>query len=68
MRCYSCGNILTRGEMSSDLPDGSVNDICWTCQPFINHPDICDTKYYAFSDITEIPFFDGITLPKVLND
>lgn len=68
MRCSCCSVVLTRGEMSFDLPDGSMNDICWSCQPFIDDPDLCEYRVYQLEDITEIPFGHGLTLPKALND
>lgn len=68
MRCSCCGVVLTRGEMSFDLPDGSMNDICWSCQPFIDEPEFCDYRTYQLEDITEVPFPREVTPVKPLND
>lgn len=51
-----------------DLPDGSMNDICWSCQPIIDDPDIVHDTNYQFEDLTEVPIFNPITAPKPLND
>lgn len=67
-RCASCGVILTAGELMFDLPDGTMNDICWTCQPIIDDPDIVYERTYQFEDLTEVPIFNPITAPKPLND
>lgn len=68
MRCSCCDVVLTRGEMAYDLPDGSINDICWSCQIFVDCPELCDDKVYAFEDITEVPLLSPLTKPKLLND
>lgn len=51
-----------------DLPDGSMNDICWTCQGVIDNPDDCVSREYQHGAITELPFHEEITAPKQLND
>lgn len=68
MRCTCCQAILTRGELMFDLPDGSMNDICWTCQGVIDHPESCATISYQFEDLTEKLVHEVVTPAKLLND
>ena len=51
-----------------DLPDGNMNDICWTCQGVIDHPEFCTTRTYQFEDITEKLVDEDVTPIKPLND
>lgn len=68
MRCTSCQSVLTRGELMFDLPDGNMNDICWTCQGIVDHPEFCPTRTYQFEDITEKLVREDVTPSKALND
>lgn len=68
MRCSSCQAVLTRGEMMFDLPDGTMNDICWTCQGIIDHPESCVDREYQFEELTEKILAEIITPAKPLND
>lgn len=51
-----------------DLPDGNMNDICWSCQGFIDHPEFCVTRNYQFEDLTEKLVPEDVTPIKPLND
>ena len=63
-RCACCQTVLTVGEMMFDLPDGSMNDICWSCQGVIDHPECCEDREYQFENYTEVPFTSTITKAK----
>lgn len=67
-RCASCQAILTRGELMFDLPDGSMNDICWTCQGIVDHPESCVSQEYQFEELTEKLILESVTSAKQLND
>lgn len=64
MRCAACNVILSHSEMASDKEDGSINDICYTCAPYINDPDFCMDREYQMQDITGLMFKQEVTQPK----
>lgn len=64
MRCIACNVILSDNELLTDLGDGSINDLCYVCQAYVNDPDFCVDRDYQLQDITEAPWSNGITQPK----
>jgi len=55
------------GEMMFDLPDGNINDICWSCQGVIDHPESCEDHSYQFEEYTEVPFSSVVTKVKKIS-
>ena len=67
-RCVCCDVSLTTGEMMFDLPDGNMNDMCWTCTGISDHPESCVDHVYQFEEITEKLLLEDVTPAKELND
>lgn len=47
-----------------DLPNGDMNDTCWTCIGIADHPEFLDTHTYQFEDYTELPVGHVVTPVK----
>lgn len=63
-RCICCDASLTTGEMMFDLPNGEMNDTCWTCTGISDNPELCHTEHYQFEEYTELPVGHIVTPAK----